>query len=366
MFDRPFRRAALSACAAVTLTTTLVTSGCANSAPDDEPDTTLRAVLSAPRRTTYPLTLDNCGRKVTFTGPPRRLLILNGTSVAEVESVVLLGLQKHVLANAQRYGVSDHPTMLRDVQALPDGGFTMNKNFEVPAERVLSAKADLVLSTWSGGFDARRGLATREQLAATGVNTLVNPVNCALGKPDASPEEKAAYEGISIESSYEFLALLGLVFDVQHRAARVSAELRRRVEAVRARVHGRPARKVLIAYPGMAMMNVNGLPAVMTGRLTDEVVRAAGGVNAFAGRSRDVTSTLNREQLAAAEVDVLVVGAFEPNVDLDAEARKLFAAYPQWRASRTRTYTTASDGVFLGPLNAWAVEKIAKAVHGDG
>ncbi|MFC4909677.1 ABC transporter substrate-binding protein [Actinomadura gamaensis] len=354
MFDR---RTLAAVTAAV-----LGAAGCAgttSAAPDG-------GVPSTPGRTAYPFTLDNCGQKVTFKRPPQRVLILNGTSVAESESFVLLGLQGRVLANAQSYGVSDDPSMTARVAALPKRGLTMNRNFEVPAEQSLATKPDLVISTWTGGFDAKRGLATRAQFAAAGANTLVNPVNCALGKPDATPAEKKAYAGVSIESSREFLMLLGRIFDVQYKAAQVAGDLRKRVDDVRRAVAGRPVKKVLLAYPGMAMMNANGLPAVMTGRITDDVIRAAGGVNAFAGRDRDTTRTLNKEQLASAQVDVLVVGVFTPKEDPAAEARALFAAYPQWRASQTRTSTTVSDGAFLGPLNAWAVEKIAKAVHGVG
>jgi iron complex transport system substrate-binding protein len=107
------------------------------------------------------------------------------------------------------------------------------------------------------------------------------------------------------------------------------------------------------------------MPAVWTGRVADEVVRAAGGTNAFEGLAPEAVSTINKEQLAAAQVDVLVVGLFTPAENAAAEARKLFAAYPQWRASRTGVYTTVADGVFLGPLNAAAAEKLAKAVQPD-
>ncbi|MEV5570268.1 ABC transporter substrate-binding protein [Spirillospora sp. NPDC052269] len=355
-----FNRRTLAAVTAAVMTV----SGCAGAEAGSSG--ALDGVPSSPARTTYPFSIDNCGRKVTFTRPPERVLILNGTSVAEAESFVLLGLQGRVLANAQSYGVSDDPTMTSRVASLPRGGLTMNRNFEVPAEQTLAAKPDLVISTWTGGFDPKRGLATREQLAAAGANTLVNPVNCALGKPEAGPAEKKAYAGVSIDSSRTFLLLLGRIFDVQYKAADVAHDLRKRVDDVRRAVAGKPARKVLLAYPGMAMMNANGLPAVMTGRITDDVIRAAGGVNAFAGRARETTNTLNKEQLASAQVDVLVVGVFSAKEDPAAQARALFAAYPQWSASRTRTYTTVSDGAFLGPLNAWAVERIAKAVHGVG
>ncbi|MEU6781906.1 ABC transporter substrate-binding protein [Nonomuraea angiospora] len=347
------RPLAAALCALVALTA----AGCG------DPAGSASGSAAVPTTAGYPLTFDNCGTKVTFQRPPQRVLILNGTSVAEVESFVMLGLDKSVLANAQSYGVSDDPAMIGRIKALPTGGLTMNKNFDVPAEQVLKLKPDLVVSTWSGGFDAKNGFATREQLAAAGITSLVNPVNCAMGKPEATEEEKRAYRNQSINSSLEFIALLGRVFDVQDRAADLIGKLRARVETVRARVAGRPAKKVLIAYPGMAMMNANGLPAVMTGGIYDDVIKAAGGVNTFAGQSSDTTRTLNTEQLATAQVDVLVVGQFTPDEQPEAEAAKLFAAYPHWAASKSRTYAVVSDGVYLGPLNAVAVEKLSKVVH---
>lgn len=350
--------------AASVLTLTLAVTGCGGSGET----TTSSAVSSAaaPAKTAYPLSFDNCGTKVTFQRPPQRVLILNGTSVGEVESFLMLGLEKVIAANAQSYGVSDDPSMIARIKALPTGGLTMNKNFDVPAEQVLKLKPDLVVSTWSGGFNAKQGFATREQLAAAGIVSLVNPVNCASGKPDATEEEKRAHQGQSINSSLEFISLLGRVFDVQQRAADLVGGLRKRVDAVRTRVAGQPAKKVLIAYPGMSMMNANGLPAVMTGGIYDDVIKAAGGVNAFAGKTADMTRTLSREQLATAQVDVLAVGLFTEKEDGAAEAARLFAAYPQWAASKSRTYTVVSDGVYLGPLNAWGVEKLAKVVHPGG
>ncbi|MXQ64273.1 ABC transporter substrate-binding protein [Actinomadura rayongensis] len=349
---------------AAVLSAIAVVSASACGASDAE--TTGEPIASGPAGpTAYPLTFDNCGTKVTFRRSPRRVLILNGTSVGEVESFLMLGLGGTVVANAQSYGVSDDPSMIGRIKALPTGGVTMNRNFDVPAEQVLKLRPDLVVSTWSGGFDAKKGFATREQLAAAGITSLVNPVNCASGKPDATPAEKTAHKNQSINSSLEFLLLLGRIFDVQQRATTLVDGLRARVDAVRRRVASQ-RKKVLIAYPGMAMMNANGLPAVMTGGIYDDVIRAAGGVNAFSGQGENLTRTLSREQLAAAQVDVLVVGLFTPQEKGDAEAAKLFAAYPQWRASRTRTYTVVSDGVYLGPLNAAGVEKIAEAVRSGG
>ncbi len=341
------------------LTLALALTACGGSRQGIAPE----SAPAAPAKTVYPLTLDNCGTKVTFKEAPKKVLILNGLSIGEAESIALLGLQSKTLANAQSYAVSDDPATAATVMTMPKGGLTQNKNFDVPAEQVLKAHPDLVVSTWSGGFDARQGFATRGQLAGAGINSLVNPVNCAKGKPDATPAEKQTYAAQSIDSGLRFLTLLGQIFDVQVKAASVVKGLRDRVEAVRARTADRPAKKVLIAFPGMSMMNANGLPAVMTGGVYDDILKAAGAVNAFAGKGEDTTRTLNKEQLATAQVDVLVIGLFSPGEKPADEAGRLFAQFPQWNAARTRTYVTVADSAYLGPLNALAVEKIAKVTH---
>lgn len=313
--------------------------------------------------TSYPLTIDNCGVKVTFAQAPKRVLILNGTSVAEIESFLVLGIEGSVIANSQSYGVSDDPAMVARIKSVPTGGLKLNKNFDVPAEQVLALKPDLVVSTWSGGFDAKQGFATRQQLSAAGINSLVNPVNCANGKADATAEEKAAYATASVKSSFDFLTLLGQIFDVQGKATSEVADLQQRIDAVHAKVKGLPTRTVLIAYPGMSMTNANGLPAVFSGGVYDDVIRLAGGVNTFEGKDADFSRTLNSEQLAAAKVDLLVTGVFTPDEKPADEAAKILAKFPIWEASKNKAFISAADGVYLGPLNVLAIEKIAKAIH---
>lgn len=41
----------------------------------------------------YPLTIDKRGRELTLEAPPERVLILNGTSIAEVERAIAVGLR---------------------------------------------------------------------------------------------------------------------------------------------------------------------------------------------------------------------------------------------------------------------------------
>ncbi|MFI1708541.1 ABC transporter substrate-binding protein [Streptomyces griseoruber] len=322
---------------------------------------------AAPTSTSYPLTIDNCGRKVTFDRPPKRVLIMNGASVGEVETYVLLGLQSHILANAQRVAISDDPKMVTEVAKLPTGGAEWNKNFDVPAERVLELKPDLVVSTWSGSFDAKSGFATREQLADAGIKSFVNPVDCAYGATNPSAADQAVYDQQSIESAYEFITQTGVIFDEQHKAADLVAKLKDRITSVRERVEGKVRKKVLLVYPGMAMMSTNNLPAVFSGGVHDDIIEAAGGENAFPSDqpNPELTSNLSAEALASADVDVLVIGLSDPSEKGEVQqlADQLFQQYPQWEASQTKTYTSISDGAFVGPTNAYAVEAIADAAH---
>ena len=146
-------------------------------------------------------------------------------------------------------------------------------------------------------------------------------------------------------------------------AERVIGDLQARIADTERRVAGREPASVLLVYPGMAMMNAHGLPAVYAGGIYDDVIRRAGGINVFEGANLVSAAAVNEEQLAAAEVDLLVIGQFRADEDVAAEAQRLFDRFPEWRASATQTWTTVSDGPEVGPTNPWAVERIARAAH---
>jgi iron complex transport system substrate-binding protein len=320
---------------------------------------------AAALKTTYPLTIENCGRELTFDSAPKRVVILNGSSVAEVESFIALGLQSSIAANSQSYGVSDDPTMVAAIAAIPTGGMQLNENFEVPRETVLAQNPDLVISTWSGGFDPKIGSISRDDLESLGINSYVPPSNCANGLTDPSSADTAALAGQSYESSFELLRQFGVIFDVQPKAESVIAEQEARIAAVSKPVGADPAH-VLVVYPGMSMMNANNLPAAFTGPLYDSIIAAAGGVSTFVGKDSNFAAQLNAEALAAADVDVLVIGLFLPDENADVYAEELFKQYPEWSASKTGTYTSVADSFYLGPLNAVAIEKIGKAIASLG
>lgn len=341
-----------------------VLAGCsATPAPTTGPDGATQAGGS----TTYPLTIDNCGYEQTFTERPSRVVLLNSMSVAEVETFILLGLEDTILANAQNYGMSDHPDMVEKIDALPTGDVEMAGLFEIPAEQLFALKPDLVIATASGSFDPSMGQASREELAELGINTLVSPANCAMGKENPTDAEIVALEDATIESSFEFVTLVGDIFGKQAEAKAIVTDRRDRIDAVSAAVEGLEKPNALIVVPSMSMMMPSGMPAVFLGGIFEDIHARTGTTGALSDIGLDLRSSLNinPEHMSSADVDLLILVGFMRDEDLDAEAARIFAEYPEWDAAKTDNYVNVSDGVYVGPTNAEAIEKIAKAAHPD-
>jgi len=313
--------------------------------------------------TVYPLTIDNCGYELTFEKAPERVLILNGTSVAEVETFIALGLEDHILANSQSYGQSDVEGMVEKIAALPTGGLTLNESFEVPKEQTLALEPDLVISTWSGGFSESMGSVTRDELQSLGINSYVTPVNCAYGNENPRPEDQAVYDSQTYEASFQLVEEIGMIFDVQHEAEHFLEHAREDIAAIEPPAGDPPS--VLVAYPGMGVSAE--VPMVFAGPLVDSIIEAAGGVNAFDGvPSFNDGAMINAEALAAADVDVLMVGLFFPGESAEDYAAAIFAQYPQWDAAKNNAFVAVSDSFYLGPYNAVGIQKIADAIAALG
>ncbi|QIS20530.1 ABC transporter substrate-binding protein [Nocardia terpenica] len=356
--SRTRTRAGVAAMLAATVLLAVPT-GCGRSVTDAG---TVAPAPATAAPTRYPLTIENCGHTLTFQRPPSRVVILNGASVAEVESFLTLGIGDRIIANSQSYGLSDDPAMAAEVAAVPTGGLRVGEGSEFTREQILALHPDLVVATWGGAFADRTGPISRDALAAAGIPAFVTPANCALGDPSASQAQRQATAKQSVESSFDLLLSLGRIFDVQQRAADYVNAQRARLADIEHRVGTRSRPNVLLVYPGMSAMNSNGLPAVFGGGIYDDVITRAGGRNPFGGRTSDELAQINAEALAAAPVDLVVIGRYRGDENADRMAADLFAKFPGWAASRAKRYISLSDSPYLGPLNAVAVGKIADAL----
>ncbi|MEU0297974.1 hypothetical protein ABZ252_00605 [Streptomyces sp. NPDC006175] len=96
--------------AAIALATLLclAAAGCSEADSGAEGRTTGPADKAPPAaQGAYPVTVENCGRDQTFDKALSRIVVMNGASVAEVSTLLALGLGDRIVSNQQTYGMSD-------------------------------------------------------------------------------------------------------------------------------------------------------------------------------------------------------------------------------------------------------------------
>jgi iron complex transport system substrate-binding protein len=328
----------------------LVTTACADST--EKTGAAGDNASAAAAKSGYPVTLDNCGVSEKFTKAPSRVAVMNGASVAEVSTLLALGLEDSIVANQQSYGMSEVEGRAEAIKALPTGDVKLNDAYDIPREAMIGLRPDLVLSTTSYGFDEKNGFATREQLKEVGANTYVSPQGC---DQDTSK--------MTIADSYTLLRDMGKIFNVSDRAEKLIAASEKNIADVTAEVKGEKRPKAMVLFSNMAMGG-NDFSSVVAKGIYNDILAKAGGSNAFENASKTSFADLSKEKVAATDVDALVViGYNDPNPA--AYAKKLLKEFPQWQAAKNNKYVALSDSLYLGPSNDLAVEKIAKMLHPD-
>jgi iron complex transport system substrate-binding protein len=302
----------------------------------------------------YPVTITNCGKEYTYTQAPSRVVVMNGGSVAEVSSLLALGLGDKIVANAQSYGASEVPGRVDAIAKLPTGDIKLNDMMDIPREAMIGLAPDFVISTYDGGFRAEAGFATREDLASVGANTYSPESTCGdVGTVSGTP---------SIEDSYRLLRDLGKIFGVSEKAEQIIADSKAKIDDLQSTVSKLPKKKAMLIIPGMAMGSE--FSSVGAKAIWNDIMAKAGVDNIFAGASDQMFANPSGEQVAKADVELLVVVNYMSK-DPAADAKKLFDEFPQWDASRNKSFVVLSDSIYLGPSNDVAVDKIAHVAHPD-
>lgn len=164
----------------------------------------------------FPVTVDNCGVEVTVTAPPQRVVTLNQGAT---EQALGLGLADRMAGTAY---LDDEvaPRLAADyerVKVLAE---------EYPsAETFLAATPDLAVASYPSAF-GDKGVGARDELAARGIPTYVDPLAC----PD---EEGGGSEPApTFDAIWGALEELGTLTGTGDEAADVVAEQRDRLTAV--------------------------------------------------------------------------------------------------------------------------------------
>lgn len=235
-------------------------------------------------RTTYPLTLDNCGTKVAFQAAPDRVVTIKSSTT---EMMLALGLADHVVGSA----FLDGP-LPDSLAAAASGNTAITKPMaeQVPgSEAVLALQPDLVYAGWESNVSAQ-GAGARPTLAKLGVNTYVSPSAC---------QEKAYQpDPLTFDDVFGEITEVGTIFDVQDRAQALVAEQKKQLAAVPKDGGGHTA---------LWWSSGNGTPYVGAGIGAPEMIMKTVGLTNVAGDVPMTWTPLGWEKIIAADPDVMVL-----------------------------------------------------------
>ncbi|MGH3898901.1 MAG: ABC transporter substrate-binding protein [Pseudonocardiaceae bacterium] len=190
----------------------------------------------------FPVTIQNCGRTLTFDKPPSRA-VLPYHPIAEI--FVGLGLADRAVGRAGwSGGLKDPPILPEQAADFARVPVVSDNYFPPPKEQMLSLRPDFLLAyadfDYGGKHPGAEGLATLDELEAAGVQTYT--VVC--------PDESGEYMNENLEAVYRSLGDLGKIFGVSDRAQRRVAEMKAQIADVSQKVSGEPVVKVIAYYGG--------------------------------------------------------------------------------------------------------------------
>lgn len=259
------------------------------------------AVQAADAHTQYPLTLENCGQKITYTHAPKRAVAL-GQNSAEI--LLLLSLQDRMVGTA--FWPSKVLPQLADANAK-----VKLLTVEMPRlESILAEDPDFVAAALPSLIGPNSKVAKREDFEKMGVPTYLSPGTCL-----ASGTAKDAYGSRdqlwSPELAYREINDLSRIFDVPARGQALIADLKARVEKAR-----QTAEKAGLAGKSYLFWFSSPSPsadAYVAGKnsASGYIVTVLGGRNAVTNETE--WPTMSWESIIATQPDVIVVATLDRN-----------------------------------------------------
>lgn len=185
------------------------------------------ATPEASGQSEYPLTIDNCGRELTFEAPPQRAVTLGQNST---EILLSLGLAERMAGSAVWVSPVAEPLAAANasVPRLSDG---------VPGfEAVVGQRPDLVAAQFQADLGPKGRVASREQFEDLGIATYISPTDCAARvMGDNTNRDGARTRLFTTELVHREIRELAAIFGVPARGEALIQRLREREAAAVAR-----------------------------------------------------------------------------------------------------------------------------------
>ncbi|WP_200372095.1 ABC transporter substrate-binding protein [Rhodovibrio salinarum] len=176
--------------------------------------------------TSYPLSLDNCGREISFDSPPQRVVSLGQ---AGTEMLYALGLGDKVVGTAVWFNpvLDRFEKINQQVERLADN--------DPSFESVVAKRPELVTSQFEWHVGPQGIVGTREQFAELGISTYILPTDC-VGKDNTTGGDGTRNVQVTTDLIHRTVGELARIFDVPEAGDEVIADLKTRERDARQQV----------------------------------------------------------------------------------------------------------------------------------
>ena len=250
--------------------------------------------------TVYPLTLENCGEKVTFTQPPARMVAL-GQNTAEI--MLLLGLEDKMAASAF------WPT-----KVLPSLAKKNEKvkvlTVEIPTlESILAQSPDFVAAQLPLLLGPDSKVAKREDFASVGINSYLSPGVCVT-KKNTGDIYGSRSELWNMALLYQEIDELAAIFNVEARGNALIADFKARESKLREKF-SQPGKETTYLFWFSSASPSSDAYVGGKNSASGFIASLLGGKNAI--QSDSEWPTVSWESIIAANPDVIVVSNLDRN-----------------------------------------------------
>lgn len=255
------------------------------------------AALAEPTR--YPLTIQNCGRAVTFAKAPTRVVTIGQS---ETEILLAMGLADKMVGTAVWFEPvkPDFAAANATIKRIADNAPSF--------EAVVGVAPELVATQFESYISPRGTVGTRDQFAGLGIATYIAPADC-VEKDNSAGGDGVRAQMFTMDLIYQEILEYGAIFDTADRAMALVTQLKGREATARALVAGssQPDLSVVFWFSSREVKGdafiagKNGAPAYILGTL--------GGRNVI--QTNDEWPTVSWEAIVQANPAVIVVARMD-------------------------------------------------------
>lgn len=292
------------------------------------------------------VTIENCGRELTFEATPTRVASLMPT---QTELLLRLGLDDAIVAQAQT-SVSPLPD---DLTEKADDIPVLSTDAPPTREDLLATKPDLVLSPTSYEFTAEQGYASIDQLNDNGAEAYVATGGCADRRNSAE-----------VTDVFTDIENIGTIMDTPDAADELIKDGEDRLTAVKDGIAGHTRPTVAQLY-----VEGNSLTAIGAGVEAD-IIKTAGGNNVSDPEDPQFSdffaAEINPEEVISRKPEAIVFGVTGPEHEEQTRSylKKTFPDVPA--VKNDLLIAIPESDLHPGTLgNIGAVETIAKRIYPD-